>query len=155
MIHDRRVDEDEEFLAARRAALLDQLERLLGEPFGELARVRDSRRRAEKHRVRPVVPAYPAQAAEHVAQMAAEHAAIRVQFIDDHVSQVLEQLRPARMVRQDARVHHVGVAEHEVRARADGPPGILRRIAVVGEHADLVARRRRRCVSHSACSSAS
>ena len=48
------------------------------------------------------------------------------------------------MVRQDARVHHVGIAEHEVRARADRPPRVLRRIAVVGEHADP---RRRRSVA--------
>ena len=72
--------------------------------------------------------------------MAAEHAAIGVQLVDDDVAQVLEQLRPARMVRQDARVHHVGIAEHEMRARADRPAGVLRRIAVVGEDADLIAR---------------
>ena len=69
--------------------------------------------------------------------MAAEDAAIRVQLVDDDVAQVLEQLRPARMVRQDARVQHVGIAEHDVRARANRAARILRRIAVVGEHADL------------------
>ena len=54
-------------------------------------------------------------------------------------SQVLEQLRPARMVRQDARVQHVGIAEHDVRAGADGAARILRRVAVVGVHADRLA----------------
>ena len=141
MVDDRRVDEDEELLAARRAALVDQLERLLGEALGQLARVRDRRRRAEEHRVRSVVPADAAQPPQHVAQVAAEDAAIGVQLVDDHVAQVLEQLRPARMVRQDARVHHVGVAEHEVRARPDRPARVLRRVAVVGEDADLLAGR--------------
>ena len=37
MIDDRRIHEHEELLAARRAASLDELERLFGEPFGELA----------------------------------------------------------------------------------------------------------------------
>ena len=87
--------------------------------------------------------------------MAAEHAAIGVQLVDDDVAQVLEQLRPPRMVRQDARVDHVGIAEHDVRARADRPPRILRRVAVVGEHADLESPGRGRVVSHIACSSAS
>ncbi len=73
--------------------------------------------------------------------MAAEDAAVGVQLVDDDVAQVLEQLRPARMVRQDPRVHHVGIAEHEVGARSDRAPRILRRVAVVGEHADLLAGR--------------
>ena len=137
MVDDRRVDEDEELLAARRAAPVDELERLLGEPLGELARVRDRRRRAEEHRVRPVVAADAPQPPQHVAEVAAEHAAIGVQLVDDDVAQVLEQLRPARVVRQDARVQHVGIAEHQVRARPNRPPRVLRRVAVVGEHADL------------------
>ena len=36
MVDDRRIDEHEELLAARRAAPLDELERLLGEPLGQL-----------------------------------------------------------------------------------------------------------------------
>ncbi len=136
MVDDRRVDEDEELLAARRAALVDELERLLGEPLGELARVRNRRRRAEKDRVRSVVPADAAQPPQHVAQVAAEDAAVGVQLVDDHVAQVLEQLRPARMVREDARMHHVGIAEHEVGTRPNRAARVLRRIAVVREDAD-------------------
>ena len=70
--------------------------------------------------------------------MAAEHAAIGVQLVDDDELQVLEELRPARMVRQDPRVDHVGVAEHHMRAPANRPARILRRVAVVGEHPDLM-----------------
>jgi hypothetical protein len=43
-------------------------------------------------------------------------------------------------VRQDAGVEHVGIAEHEVRACPDRPAGILRRIAVIREHANPIAR---------------
>ena len=71
--------------------------------------------------------------------MAAKHAAIRVELVDDDEIEVLEQLRPSRMVRQDARMHHVGIAEHDVRAGADGAAGVLRRIAVVGVDADRIA----------------
>ena len=38
-------------------------------------------------------------------------------------------------------MHHVGIAEHDVRPRADRAPRVLRRVAVVGEHADLRGRR--------------
>src|SRR5207247_1021359 len=80
VVDDRRIDEDEEFLAARRAASVHEFERLLGKPLGELARVRDRRRRAEKDRVRSVMAADPAEPAQDVAEVAAEHAAIRVQL---------------------------------------------------------------------------
>ena len=136
-VDDRRVDEEEELLAARRAALLDELERPAGQPFGQLARIGDRRRRADEDRIRAVVPADALQPPHDVRQVAAEHAAIGVQLVDDHEPQVLEQLRPARMVRQDPRVQHVGVAEHDVRLAADRAPRVRRRVAVVGEDADL------------------
>jgi hypothetical protein len=41
------------------------------------------------------------------------------------------------MVRQDARVHHVGIAEDHMRLAADRTPRVGRRVAVVREHADL------------------
>ena len=81
--------------------------------------------------------AHPLHAAQDVGQVAAEDTAIGMQFVDDDEPQVLEQLRPLRVVRQDPRVEHVGVAEHDVRARPDGAPRVLRRVAVVGEDADV------------------
>ncbi len=84
------------------------------------------------------MPAHAPQAADDVREVAAEDAAIRVQLVDDDEAQVLEEFGPPRVVRQDARVQHVGIAEHDVRARADGPARVLRRIAVVGEDADVV-----------------
>ncbi len=154
-VDDRRVDEQEELLAARRAALVDQLERPPGQPLGQLARIGDRRRRADEDRIRAVVPADALQPPEDVRQMAAEHAAIGVQLVDDDELQVLEQLRPARMVRQDARVQHVGIAEHDVRLAANRAARVRRRVAVVGEDADLGAPCRASTSSTSACSSAS
>ena len=118
-----------------------ELEGPLGQALGQLAWIGNRRRRADDLRIGAVVPRDPAQPPQHVAQVAAEHAAIRVQFVDDDEAEVLEQLRPARMVRQDARVQHVGIAEHDMRARANRAPRVGRRVAVVGVHAD---RRRRR-----------
>ena len=133
---DRRVDEEEELLASRRAVLRHQLERLLDQRFSQLARIGNRRRRADERRIRAVVPADPPQPAQHIGQVAAEDTAIRMELVDDDVAKVLEQLRPARMVRQDPRVNHVGVGQHDVRAAADRAPRILRRIAVVREDAD-------------------
>src|SRR5204862_5326233 len=46
-----RVHEQKELFAPRRTALLHQGERPAGQAFGQLARVRDRRRRADEHRV--------------------------------------------------------------------------------------------------------
>ena len=77
------------------------------------------------------------EAAQHVGHVAAEDAAIGVQLVDDDVAEVLEQHRPLRVMGQDPRVHHVGIGQHQVGARPHGPPGILRRVAIVGEHSQF------------------
>src|SRR6185503_16247953 len=58
---------------------------------------------------------------------------ITVQLIDDDVLQVLEKLHPLGMVRQDARVEHVGVADDDVSLRTDRPASVLRSVAVIGK----------------------
>ena len=73
--------------------------------------------------------------------MAAVDAAIVVQLVDHDVAQVLERLGPLGVVRQDARVQHVGIGEHHVGALADGAARVLRRVAVVGEGAKFGAHR--------------
>ena len=69
--------------------------------------------------------------------MASKHPAVCVQLIDHDITQVFKQLGPARMMREHSRMEHVGIAEHDVRAAADGLARVLRRVAVVCEHADL------------------
>ena len=118
-VDDRRIDEQKELLAARRAALAHFRKRRADQPLRQLARIRDRRRRADERRIRSVVPADALEPPHDVAEMAAEDAAIRVQLVDDDELQILEELRPARMVRQDPRVHHVGIAQHDVRARRE------------------------------------
>ena len=141
LVDDRRVDEEEELLAPRRAAFFHEFERALGEPFGQLPRVGNGRRRTDEHRVGAVMFTDAAQPAQDVCQVAAEHAAIRVQLVDDDETEVLEETRPLRVVRQDPRVQHVGVGQDHLRPRADGSPRVLRRVAVVSEDAEVEARR--------------
>ena len=81
--------------------------------------------------------AHPLQAAEDVREVAAKDSAIRVQLIDDHVAEVLEQLRPPGVVRQDPRMEHVGIAQHHVRLAADRATCVRGRVAVVSEDPDL------------------
>ena len=79
------------------------------------------------------------QAPDHVGHVAAEDAAVLVQLVDHHVAQVLEQLHPLGVVRQDAGVQHVRVGYDDVACRAHGPSRVGRRVAVVGERLDRAA----------------
>ena len=109
------------------------------QPLRQLARIGDRRRRTDERRVRTVVRAHARQAPHDVRQVAAEDATIRMQLVDHDEPEILEELRPTRMVRQDARVQHVRVAQHHVRAGAHRAPRVLGRVAVIGEDAELAA----------------
>src|SRR4051812_20154795 len=80
--------------------------------------------------------------------MAAEYASIRVELVEDYVPKILEQLGPSWMVRQDARMEHVRIAEDELGTRANCPPCVLGGVAVVGEDAYLVSARRLQRFAH-------
>jgi len=84
------------------------------------------------------------EATQDVGQVGAEHPAIGVELVDHDVAKVLEEVRPLRVVRQNPRVQHVGIGQHEVGARPHGPPCVLGRVAVVGEHPHLGQRPRQR-----------
>ena len=74
---------------------------------------------------------------QHVGEVAAEDAAVRVELVDDDVAEVLEEVHPLGVMRQDSRVEHVGVGEHEVGPRAHRASRVLRRVPVVGVHAHV------------------
>ena len=61
-----------------------------------------------------VVRADAAQASQQVGDVGAEDAAQHVQLVDHDVAQAHEEGGPARVVRQDAVVQHLGVGEHDV-----------------------------------------
>ena len=75
---------------------------------------------------------------QHVAQMTAKHAAIRVQLIDHDVSQILKQPRPPRVMRQNPGVQHVGIRQDEMSLFADGFARVARCVAVVRENTESI-----------------
>ena len=82
--------------------------------------------------------AHPAEPPEQVGQMAAEHPAVGVHFVDDDEAQVLEELGPLRVVGEDARMEHVRIRDDDVRPRADAAPGVSRGVPVVDIGADVL-----------------
>ena len=132
LVGDRRVDDEDVLAARRRAVVVDQLDRCLEHPLGQLARVGDRGAGTDEDRIRAVVGADPPQPADDVGDVAAEDAAVRVQLVDDDELQVLEELEPLRVVRKDRRVEHVRVGDDHLPGGAHDAADVRRRVAVVG-----------------------
>ena len=90
-----------------------------------------------------VVGADAQEATKDVGDVAAEDAAVGVQLVDHDVAELLEQLEPLRVVRQDRRVEHVRVGDHDLPGRPDRRPDRRRRVAVIGRRRDRQPGRRR------------
>ena len=131
-IQQRGVHQQHVALAGRRPVPGQDFDRPSDQGFGQLTGVPDRGRAADDHRVAAVVGTDPHEASEHVGDMSTEHAAIGVQFVDDDVAELLEQLEPLRVMRQDRRVEHVRVGGHHLPGAADGGADGCRRVAVIG-----------------------
>src|SRR5437660_7096420 len=107
-----------------RAALRDNFKRLTSDGFRELPRVRNRGGAADELRMRTIEFADALQPPENIGEMAAINAAIVVQLINDYVPQILKQLRPFRVVREDPGVEHVGIREDDVSFIADCATGV-------------------------------
>ena len=108
-----------------------------------LARVADRRRGADERGVRPVEARDAQEAPQHVGHVRAEDAPVRVELVDDDVAQVLQRARPARVVREDARVCSMsGFVRTMPRPLARRAPRVGRRVAVEDDGAARRARRR-------------
>ena len=131
LVEQRRVAHHDLALAALGAVAVDEVELEPGQLLRERQRVRDRRRGEHEPRLRAVGLREPAQPAQHVGHVRAEHSPVHVRLVHDHQREVREEVAPARVVGQDPDVQHVGVREHDVGALADRGALLLRRVAVV------------------------
>ena len=142
-----RIPDDDLAFRARRRIALDDGRGLSRQRGGELARVRDRRRREQELRLGPVDPRQPPEAAQHVRDMGAEHPAVDVRLVDDDVGEVREDVSPAVVVREDADVEHVRIREDEVRPLADLPAPLAGGVAVVDRRPEPLQSECRECSS--------
>ena len=134
-IHHRRVPQQDVLGTAGRAAVADCFQLILDQRAAVLGGVADGGRAQDELRAHTVERAYPLEPADHVGHVGAEHATVGVDLVDHHVAQVLEELRPLGVVRQDRLVEHVRIADHDVAVDADRLARIARGVAVEGGRA--------------------
>jgi hypothetical protein len=142
LVDDRRIEHNDVLLAGRRAVAIDDRDGPSQQCLGECLRVADGRRAEDELGPRTVVLAQPQQAADDVGDVAAEYAAVGVRLVDDHVAQLLEQLEPLRVMRQDGGVEHVRVGHHDLSGGPDQRPNGHWRVAVVDTSVDVDVGRR-------------
>src|SRR5262249_38230680 len=78
------------------------------------------------------------QPPQHVAQMAAENAAVRVQFVENDVAQIFEEACPTRVVRKDANMQHVRICKNHIALFANGFARVNRYVAIINENAERI-----------------
>ena len=131
----RRVPQRDRALGSWRAVIVDDLGLDAGD-LRQLSRVGDRGRGEQQLRLGSVDPRDAAQAAEDVADVRAEDAAVDVRLVDDDVAQVGEHVAPAVVMGEHADVEHVRVGQDDVGRFADLPAPLARRVAVVDRRAD-------------------
>jgi hypothetical protein len=87
------------------------------------------------------VRADPEESSQHIGDVTAEHAAVRVELVDHDDLELLEQLEPLRVVRQDRRMEHVRVGHDDLPGGTDRRADRGRRVPVVGRRDDRQAGR--------------
>ena len=123
-VHERRVHQDDMLLPAWGAVALHQGDGLLDQPLRQLLRVGDGG--AGEHELGPaaVVGAEPPSRRSTPATWLPKTPAVGVHLVDHHPAQPGQELRPLRVIGQDAHVQHVRIGEHQARRLADpGPVG--------------------------------
>ena len=130
---------------AGRAVAVDQGDVVeAGQPLGEVERVGDRRRGEQEARLGAVGGGDPSEAADHVGDVGAEHAAVDVGLVDRDDREVGEELLPGGMAGEDPEVEHVRVGQDHVGLPADLGANLGRRVAVVDRRADRGRSARRR-----------
>ena len=143
LVEQRGVPQRDVAAGARRAVVVDNRHVDAGERTERLVRIAHGGGGKKKLRRGAVERSAAAQPADHVRDMAAEHPAVDVRLVDDDRAEARQPLVPAVVVRADADVDHVGVAEHEVRLGAREATAARVAIAVDQRDAQVAAQAER------------
>src|ERR1041384_5888326 len=71
------------------------------------------------------------ETSDYVGNMRTEDATIGMRFVNDHKAQTGEEIAPVGVMRQDACMEHIGIAQYDMSIFTNRGAGRLRRIAVI------------------------
>src|SRR6266436_5854415 len=135
-VHDGRIVENESFFRGGRAIRIEDFDFGLKKAGSEVAGVGDGCGAADEIRIAAVEASDATKAAEDVAEVAAEDAAVGVQLVEHDVAEAFEEARPARVMREDPGVQHVRVGQDDVAFFANGFAGVSGSVAVISKNSE-------------------
>src|SRR5260370_33186233 len=135
-IHAGWVVKHEDFFRGWCAVRMEDFDFGFEKACSEVAGVGDGCGATNKLRIAAVKSCDAAEAAQNIAQVAAEDAAVGVQLLEDDVGHIFEEARPACVMRKDSGMQHVRVGQDDVAFFANRPAGVGGSIAVVSENAE-------------------
>src|SRR6185295_936552 len=113
-VNDWRIVEKQMLFTFSSAALRNQFKGHTSETLCKILRIFYGCRCTDKLRPAAVKRTDPCQPAEHICDMAAKHAAIGMQLVNNDEFQILHQPSPFRVMRQNAFMEHVRIGENKV-----------------------------------------
>src|SRR5947209_10097009 len=108
-IYYRRIVKHKSFFCGGRAIGVKNLYIIFQKARSQFARIGDGSGTADKLRIASIKTRDAAETTQYIAEVAAENATVGVQLIDDDIAQMFEEASPARVMRQNAGVQHVGI----------------------------------------------
>ncbi len=134
------IVDDEVLVTVGCAVVVDHHHVVFDQFSRQLARVANGGRGHDELRVAAVVARHPSQTPQHVGDVRSKNTAVGVQFIQDDVTQVGEQICPQGVMGQDTGMQHVGIGQHDVGVLANGGAGIGGRVAVIDPRGNATVR---------------
>src|SRR5262249_24227414 len=123
----------------RRAIRIQHFDFSFDQARNKFAQISNHSGATNKLQLASIKPHDTAQPTKNVAKMAAENATINIEFVQHDIAQILEQARPAHVIRQDSGVQHVRIHQNHIAFFADGFACIGEHIAVVNENPETVS----------------
>ena len=137
-IDDGRIVKNKSFLRGGSAVGVEDFDFRFEKARREVTRIGDGRGATNELRIAAIESRDAAEPAQNVAQVAAEDSPIGVQFIENDISQIFEEARPARVMRQDSGVQHVGVGQDDVPFFTNRTARVGGSVAVVSENTKAI-----------------
>src|SRR5580658_9840568 len=137
-VDDRGIVKYESFFARGSAVGIKHLHFFFEQAPRQFAGIRYRCRTTNEPRIAAIEVRNAPQPSQHIAEMAAKHSTVGVEFIDHDVAKIFKKPRPARVMRQDASMQHIRICKDHMALLSDSSAGVGGRIAIIGKNAESV-----------------
>jgi len=137
-VGDRGVIQHNRAVRLQSSAVIHENDRVTQERARQLTGIGHCRRRTDETGITAIEPAQTSQSPDHARYLTAKDAPVGVHLIHHNIGKIPDQLAPARMIGENARVEHIGVGDEDARPVPGCRPRGRPRVSVVCRHQTAV-----------------